>query len=374
MDATMLTTEQPSSGQRMPLLLQTSVESRGEDHGGESEEVPSAAAALEKTGGARGEAACGHAHVHADEERAVEACGCTRVPGAAEAAAGRRGALEPTSSLRCLSWNLAPDEAAWVVRCRLVLHVKFLKLVVAAVLVTVATRELSCALPGWSCVKNYGPAEYFEYYWSAQCCDLLVLFFVGRVYERRGADTPLFLVMCLLGALFPSAQETIPFMRVSLSLYAIHCQWQMATWIWVIAEVLIVLVIAAKHVRYAISNRLALVWGLETCALVSVLIGPNVADTAFHFHHWIFAWILAMVARFEPLWSVATQAFFIGYYLNGIAIYGRHPVLACKEVYFLSDQQGCTLGKNTTNGTQPIYEPPNPWNCSGDYARRSGMP
>ena len=36
-----------------------------------------------------------------------------------------------------------------------------------------------------------------------------------------------------------------------------------------------------------------------------------------------------------------------------------------QEVFFLSDQQGCLAGKNTTNGTQPIYHPPNPWNCSG---------
>jgi hypothetical protein len=270
--------------------------------------------------------------------------------------------------------NLLPDEPAWVRRHGLMHHVKFLKLVVISILVTIATRELSCALPEWSCVRSYGPAEYFLYYWNEQCCDLLILFLLGRMFQRRGADTPLFLLMCLLGSLFPSAQDTVPFMRVSLSLYAINCQWQVGTWIWVVAEVLIVLVVVAKHVQYAFSNRLALVWALEACALVLVVIVPQASDPAFHFHHWVAAWIMAIVARFEPAWSVATQAFFVGYYLNGIAIYGRHPILACKQVYFESDQQHCTLGKNTTNGTQPIYVPPNPWNCSGDYARRDWMP
>jgi hypothetical protein len=39
----------------------------------------------------------------------------------------------------------------------------------------------------------------------------------------------------------------------------------------------------------------------------------------------------------------------------------------------MSDSQHCTLGKDI-NGTKPIYDPPNPWNCSGDYARRSWLP
>ena len=273
-------------------------------------------------------------------------------------------------------WVLRPlllDGGDVVRRHGLLLHVKFLKLVAVSTLITVVTRELSCTLPGWACVQSYGPSQFFTHYFTAQSSDLLVLFFVGRVFQRSGVDSPLFIGMCLLGALWPSAQEQIPFLRVSLSLYAMMCHWSPATWVWVAGELVLVIAVFLKHVHHAYVNKLAVSWVLEVLTILLVCLAPNAADSAFHAHHWYCAWILAMLARFEPCWSLATQAFFVGYYINGIAIYGRHPVLACKEVYFLSDQQGCTLGKNMTNGTEPIYIPPNPWNCSGDYARRSWM-
>ena len=47
------------------------------------------------------------------------------------------------------------------------------------------------------------------------------------------------------------------------------------------------------------------------------------------------SWFLAAaLPRYAPWWSRATQAWFIGGYLNGIAVYGRDPVLACADVYF----------------------------------------
>ena len=133
---------------------------------------------------------------------------------------------EPAGPSRWSQRNLLPDSGRLVARHGLELHVKFLKLVVVVLLLTLFTRQVSCALPGWSCKRDFATADFFKYYWAAQCCDLLVIFFVGRMCGRRGADTPLFLATSLLGSLFSSAQETIPFMRVSFSLYAIMCQWQ----------------------------------------------------------------------------------------------------------------------------------------------------
>eukprot|EP00802_Teleaulax_amphioxeia_P015154 Tamp_15239.p1 GENE.Tamp_15239~~Tamp_15239.p1 ORF type:complete len:352 (-),score=46.07 Tamp_15239:382-1437(-) len=279
---------------------------------------------------------------------------------------------EPAGPSRWSQRNLLPDSGRLVARHGLELHVKFLKLVVVVLLLTLFTRQVSCALPGWSCKRDFATADFFKYYWAAQCCDLLVIFFVGRMCGRRGADTPLFLATSLLGSLFPSAQETIPFMRVSFSLYAIMCLWQPMTWVMVAGYVMFLAWITAKHVRHAIATKAALCWAAEAVALVVIFFLPNSTDSAFHMHHWYFAWIIALLARFDPPWSVATQAFMIGYYLNGIAIYGRHPVLACKDVVFLNQQQGCGLIRNQTNTSNPspIYVPPNPWNCSGDYARR----
>lgn len=306
------------------------------------------------------------------DERDEPACrGLLRSAGS-ESDAGSDVGSDAREPAGWLQRNLLPDSGQFVARHGLELHAKFLKLVVVVLLLTLVTRQVSCALPGWSCKHDFAATDFFKYYWAAQCCDLLVIFFVGRMCRRRGADTPLFFVMSLLGSLAPSAQDAIPFMRVSLSLYAIMCQWQPMTGVWVAGEVTLLACITAKHVRHAIASKVALSWTAEAMALVVIFFLPNSADSAFHMHHWFFAWIIALLARFDPAWSVATQAFMIGYYVNGIAIYGRHPVLACKDVVFLNQQQGCGLIRNQTNGTNPspIYVSPNPWNCSGDYARR----
>ncbi len=42
-------------------------------------------------------------------------------------------------------------------------------------------------------------------------------------------------------------------------------------------------------------------------ALFVIFFLPNVADTALHVHHWYLAWLLALLARFNTPWSVATQ-------------------------------------------------------------------
>lgn len=82
------------------------------------------------------------------------------------------------------SWstrNLLPDNGEWVTQHGLEVHVKMIKLIVIVTLTTILTREISCVMPGWSCVKKYGPAEFFKYYWAEQCCDLLIIFFVSRM-------------------------------------------------------------------------------------------------------------------------------------------------------------------------------------------------
>ena len=50
----------------------------------------------------------------------------------------------------------------------------------------------------------------------------------------------------------------------------------------------------------------------------------------------------------------------------------RARTRSLQDVVFLNQQQGCGLIRNQTNTSNPspIYVPPNPWNCSGDYARR----
>jgi hypothetical protein len=48
-----------------------------------------------------------------------------------------------------------------------------------------------------------------------------------------------------------------------------------------------------------------------------------------------------MHANIDVWWSRATMAYFFGMYINGIAVYGRDPLLTCEYARFVSKDQGC---------------------------------
>jgi hypothetical protein len=86
--------------------------------------------------------------------------------------------------------------------------------------------------------------------------------------------------------------------------------------------------------------------------------------------------------NFDVWWSRAVLAWCWGCYINGIAVYGRDPVLTCGYAYFLSVDQRCpyvscylqalahpTYHNDTSNHTvvdvKPMVRPD--WrNCSAD--------
>jgi hypothetical protein len=61
----------------------------------------------------------------------------------------------------------------------------------------------------------------------------------------------------------------------------------------------------------------------------------------FHLHHWYSGFLLGMHCNFNVWWSRAAMAWCWGMYINGIAVYGRDPVLTCEYAYFLSVDQHC---------------------------------
>ena len=60
-----------------------------------------------------------------------------------------------------------------------------------------------------------------------------------------------------------------------------------------------------------------------------------------HLHHWYYAWILGMHANLNVWWSRLTMAFFWGIYINGIAIFGRDPIMTCAITLYQSQNQLC---------------------------------
>jgi hypothetical protein len=66
-------------------------------------------------------------------------------------------------------------------------------------------------------------------------------------------------------------------------------------------------------------------------------------------------WLFGMHANFDVWWSRATMAYFFGMYVNGIAVYGRDPLLTCEYAYFVSKDQGCPVEDTIGMGRRYIY-------------------
>jgi hypothetical protein len=52
-------------------------------------------------------------------------------------------------------------------------------------------------------------------------------------------------------------------------------------------------------------------------------------------------WLIGMHANFDVWWSRLAMAWCWGMYMNGIAVYGRDPVLTCEYAYFVTLDNHC---------------------------------
>ena len=85
-------------------------------------------------------------------------------------------------------------------------------------------------------------------------------------------------------------------------------------------------------------------------------------------------WLIGMHCNFDRWWSRAAMAYCWGMYINGIAVYGRDPVLTCEYSMWLSTDNRCPYmkcyldalaHKNETNHTDVVEMIPVDWrNCS----------
>jgi hypothetical protein len=83
---------------------------------------------------------------------------------------------------------------------------------------------------------------------------------------------------------------------------------------------------------------------VELLACVGVFVLPVLASPYAHFHHWFAGWLLGMHANLHhKWWSRAAMAYCWGMYVNGIAVYGRDPLLTCDYARFLLRDQNCPV-------------------------------
>ncbi|CAE8602201.1 unnamed protein product [Polarella glacialis] len=221
----------------------------------------------------------------------------------------------------------------------------YLKLLAEVLLFLGLTRVIVCQGTSLECRHSYDIRFFFWKDFHNIALDLFVVFVIGRIYEAVfPLDSPLVVVSLCCGSAVPSLLDIIPFLKVSLTMYQVMCVWSVPTFIFVGFMGLALLALAGLHAHYFwkfLTARGKCSFLLEMLAIIGVFVVPRAISSSFHAHHWFTAWLAAQLCRFNTAWSRSAQFFFIGVYVNGIALYGRDPVLSCQAAWLLADSQRC---------------------------------
>ncbi|KAL3919277.1 MAG: hypothetical protein SGILL_003834, partial [Bacillariaceae sp.] len=209
--------------------------------------------------------------------------------------------------------------------------------------------------------------------------DMVVFFLVGRMWRQQGVDHLAFVGTALAANVYFEMQNFIPFLQHSVTLYQMHCIWPWTLWVFVLVLIPSIGALVAAHVIRAYRKRVLVMKLAEITLCFFFFVAPLLPSNYFHLHHWYAGWLLGMHANFDVWWSRFAMAWCWGMYINGIAVYGRDPVLTCEYAYFLTIDNHCPyvncylealeeMKKHPQNHTEHVVEMvPIDWmNCSAE--------
>lgn len=243
--------------------------------------------------------------------------------------------------------------------------------------------------------------DMFVYESQSILLDIIVFFTIGRMWQgtqtsiasgagnnhrmptRRGTTTDClgidhgaWIAVASLAIFYPSFISTLSFLQHSVTLYEIHCLWPWQLYLYILLMIPAIGYIIFQHVVYAFQRKVVMVKLLEMATTVLLFLVPPLQSNFFHFHHWFAAWLVGMHCNYHGnWWSTYVQAWCWGCYINGIAVWGRDPVLTCGYAFYMSAEQSCPYlacyieetshPQNHTNPHKPML-PPDWRNCSAD--------
>ena len=173
--------------------------------------------------------------------------------------------------------------------------------------------------------------------------DIIVFFFVGRMHQRSGVDSlTWFLPVIFTATIQLSAATNLAAVDHSITPYEIHCLWTRQMWTLIFLGVApLLLGLLFLHLRYAYLHGFLGRKVLELALSLLVFLVPVASHPFFHLHHWYYAWLLGMHANLDVWWSRLTMSLLWGIYINGIAVFGRDPILTCAVSLYQSQSQQC---------------------------------
>ena len=194
----------------------------------------------------------------------------------------------------------------------------------------------------WEIDDNYTISDFFLFDFTAVLFDMLFYFVVGRCSKVNIDKLFPWGSFIVLGCIYPSIANDFAFLRHSLSMYEMMCNWPWILFVYVATLLVLAVVLIGCLLRSHYQRSVLLSRCIESVVLTCIFILPFASDNNFHLHHWFGMWWLGMQANAPEWWSRAFQAYCLGCYINGIAVYGRDPILGCKMAFYRSTNANCS--------------------------------
>jgi uncharacterized protein (DUF697 family) len=173
--------------------------------------------------------------------------------------------------------------------------------------------------------------------------DIVVFFCVGRLYQQDSVDSLAWTLPVLGSAIALSSGATnLPALHHSITSYEMHCLWGWQMWALIALGALPLFGgVVGAHFVYAFRQGLGMRKLVELVLSLMIFLMPYASSSFFHLHHWYYAWLFGMHANLNIWWSRLTMGILWGIYINGIAIFGRDPIMTCAVTLYQSQNQQC---------------------------------
>lgn len=181
----------------------------------------------------------------------------------------------------------------------------------------------------WENDPTYTFKSFWQYESADVAMDVLFFYIVGRLYNQRGVDHLAWVLAVIFSNVFYCSITNVWFMQHSITWYEMRYKWPWQLWVFVLCVLPVFIVALLFHIREAHEEKILVMKGVELAIclglfLVSPLMQP---PERVHLHHWFNSFLLGMHANFDVWWSRLCMAWCWGLYVNGIAVYGRDPVV-----------------------------------------------
>lgn len=198
--------------------------------------------------------------------------------------------------------------------------------------------------------------------------DVIVFYCVGRLYRHRAIDYAEWILTCGFATFYTSWSNTLQWTKHSITLFEMHCRWPWQLWVFLFTLIPLFVLLFLLHVKYAMKEKTVVKRLVELGLSYVFFIIPYASQPSFHLHHWYLGWFAGMHGNIDIWWSRAFMAWCWGAYMNGIAVYGRDPILGCAMSFYQSTNQDCSymscyvphesdVNATMTASYQPMVQP-----------------